>query len=104
MPGAIGFSHQQSWNDRKGRLDNLHLSLQALFGELKALDVPGDWQHILNQIGMFSFTGLSKPQVENLTKKWHVYLTEDGRISMAGLNARKCKYLAEAIKDSVASC
>jgi len=39
--------------------------------------------------------------VQNLTKKWHVYLTADGRISMAGLNARKCKYLAGAILDSV---
>jgi aspartate aminotransferase, cytoplasmic len=77
--------------------------LQALFDELKAQAVPGDWQHILNQIGMFSFTGLSKPQVDNLTKKWHVYLTADGRISMAGLNAKKCKYLAEAMKDSVES-
>lgn len=77
--------------------------MQALFDELKAQAVPGDWQHILNQIGMFSFTGLSKPQVDNLTKKWHVYLTADGRISMAGLNAKKCKYLAEAMKDSVES-
>ena len=78
--------------------------MQALFDELQAQGVPGDWQHILNQIGMFSYTGLTKPQVDVLIKKWHIYLTSDGRISMAGLNARKCKYLAEAMKDAVGSC
>jgi aspartate aminotransferase, cytoplasmic len=76
---------------------------QELFKALGDLGVPGNWQHILDQIGMFSYTGLTKPQVENLIKKWHIYLTGDGRISMAGLNARKCKYLAEAMQDSVAN-
>jgi aspartate/tyrosine/aromatic aminotransferase len=75
--------------------------LQELYAGLTALNTPGDWKHILNQIGMFSYTGLSPPQVKNLTAKWHIYLTADGRISMAGLNAAKCKYLAEAMHDSV---
>jgi aspartate aminotransferase, cytoplasmic len=79
-------------------------AVQELFNALQALGVPGDWNHILNQIGMFSFTGLTKPQVENMIRKWHVYMTADGRISMAGLNAQKCKYLVEAMQDSVASC
>ena len=79
-------------------------AVQALYEALQALGVPGTWDHILHQIGMFSFTGLTKPQVENLIKKWHIYLTSDGRISMAGLNEQKCKYLAEAMADSVATC
>lgn len=77
------------------------MHVQELYGALTALCTPGDWKHILNQIGMFSYTGLSPPQVQNLTRAWHVYLTADGRISMAGLNAQKCKYLAEAMHDSV---
>lgn len=47
---------------------------------------------------------LVQPQVENLTNKWHIHMTYDGRISMAGLSASKCRYLAEAIKDSVENC
>ena len=39
-------------------------------------------------------------QVENMTSKWHVYMTRDGRISMAGLNSAKVDYLAEAMIDS----
>jgi aspartate/tyrosine/aromatic aminotransferase len=36
-----------------------------------------------------------------MTAKWHVYLTKDGRISMAGLSSSKAEYLARAIDDSV---
>lgn len=35
---------------------------------------------------MFSYTGLTKPQVDNMINKWAVYMTGDGRISMAGLS------------------
>ncbi|CAG7884767.1 unnamed protein product, partial [Brassica rapa] len=60
-----------------------------------------DWSFILKQIGMFSFTGLNKAQQsDNMTNKWHVYMTKDGRISLAGLSTAKCEYLADAIIDS----
>lgn len=39
-------------------------------------------------------------QSDNMTDKWHVYMTKDGRISLAGLNLAKCAYLADAIIDS----
>lgn len=32
---------------------------QALYDELKKLKTPGTWEHIINQIGMFSYTGLN---------------------------------------------
>lgn len=33
---------------------------RALFQELNALKVKGNWDHIVNQIGMFSYTGLTR--------------------------------------------
>jgi aspartate/tyrosine/aromatic aminotransferase len=39
-------------------------------------------------------------QSDNMTDKWHVYMTKDGRISLAGLNLAKCAFLADAIIDS----
>lgn len=39
-------------------------------------------------------------QVENMTNKHHVYMTKDGRISLAGLPSSKAAYLAAAIDDS----
>lgn len=60
-----------------------------------------DWSFVTSQIGMFSFTGLTKEQVENMTNKWNVFMTFDGRISLAGLSLAKCEYLADAIVDSL---
>lgn len=36
-----------------------------------------------------------------MTKKWHVYMTRDGRISLAGLSLSRAEYLAQAIIDSI---
>ncbi|GAV82193.1 Aminotran_1_2 domain-containing protein [Cephalotus follicularis] len=81
-----------------GRIKNVR---QKLFDSLSAKDKSGkDWSFILKQIGMFSFTGLNKAQSDNMTNKWHVYMTKDGRISLAGLSLAKCEYLADAIFDS----
>ena len=46
---------------------------------------------------MFSFTGLSKEQVEHMWETYHVYCTKDGRLSLAGLPLARCEYLADAI-------
>ncbi|XP_067938082.1 aspartate aminotransferase, mitochondrial-like [Watersipora subatra] len=56
-----------------------------------------NWQHITDQIGMFCFTGLTPEQVDKLTNDFSVYLTRDGRISMAGVYDDNVKYLANAM-------
>jgi aspartate aminotransferase len=70
---------------------------QALYDALIALNTPGDWKHIITQIGMFSYTGLTAKHVERLIKEFHVYLLSNGRISMCGLSTSKVDYLAKAI-------
>lgn len=61
------------------------------------LKTPGNWDHIVKQIGMFSFTGITEEQSRQLTEKAHVYLTTNGRISMAGLNSHNIRYFAERL-------
>ncbi|KAK8544772.1 hypothetical protein V6N13_045849 [Hibiscus sabdariffa] len=81
-----------------GRIKNVR---HKLFDSLSSKDKSGkDWSFVLKQIGMFSFTGLNKAQCDNMTNKWHVYMTKDGRISLAGLSLAKCECLADAIIDS----
>jgi len=70
-----------------------------LVDQLKKIGSKRDWSHITNQIGMFCYSGLTADQVKTLKEKWHVYMTNDGRISMAGVSSDKVKYLAEAIHD-----
>ena len=49
---------------------------------------------------MFSFTGCSEEEVGKLREQFHVYMTKNGRISMAGLNTHNVEYFAKAV-DSV---
>lgn len=71
----------------------------ALRSELEKLGSAVAWNHITDQIGMFCYTGLGTQQVERLTKEFHVYLTKDGRISIAGINSSNVQYLAKAMHE-----
>ncbi|PIA14091.1 aspartate aminotransferase [Coemansia reversa NRRL 1564] len=77
--------------------DRIKSMREALRSKLTELGTPGDWSHVTSQIGMFSFTGLSLDQVETLRNKYHMYLTDDGRISVAALNSNNVEYVAKAI-------
>eukprot|EP00172_Hildenbrandia_rubra_P003917 Plantae.Rhodophyta-Hildenbrandia_rubra.ctg6954.p1 GENE.Plantae.Rhodophyta-Hildenbrandia_rubra.ctg6954~~Plantae.Rhodophyta-Hildenbrandia_rubra.ctg6954.p1 ORF type:complete len:483 (+),score=93.77 Plantae.Rhodophyta-Hildenbrandia_rubra.ctg6954:136-1449(+) len=58
-----------------------------------------NWDHIVNQHGMFCFSGLTKEQVDKLKNEHSVYLTGNGRISMAGVTSKNVYYLANAIHE-----
>ena len=86
------------WEDdlrtMSGRIKDMR---KALKGKLEELGTPGTWNHITDQIGMFSFTGLTEKQVAMIKSDAHVYMTKNGRISMAGLNTNNVEYVAKAI-------
>ena len=48
-----------------------------------------------------SFTGISPAQSQALVEKAHIYLTANGRISMAGLNSHNIRYFAESLDKAV---
>lgn len=50
---------------------------------------------------LHSFTGLTQPQTRVLAEKAHIYMTADGRISMAGLNSKNIQYFAESVDAAV---
>ncbi|XP_064193471.1 aspartate aminotransferase, mitochondrial [Anguilla rostrata] len=70
---------------------------EQLVANLKKEGSTLNWQHVIDQIGMFCFTGLKPDQVERLTKEFSVYMTKDGRISMAGVTSGNVAYLAHGI-------
>ncbi|KAK1266632.1 hypothetical protein QJS04_geneDACA019330 [Acorus gramineus] len=85
----------------KAMADRIISMRYQLFDALTARGTPGDWSHIIKQIGMFTFTGLNKEQVAFMTREYHIYMTSDGRISMAGLSSRTVPHLADAIHAAV---
>ncbi|KAE8056592.1 hypothetical protein FH972_013348 [Carpinus fangiana] len=85
----------------KAMADRIISMRHQLFDALRAKGTPGDWSHIIKQIGMFTFTGLNSEQVAFMTREYHIYMTSDGRISMAGLSTRTIPHLTDAIHAAV---
>ncbi|KAF3446440.1 hypothetical protein FNV43_RR11619 [Rhamnella rubrinervis] len=85
----------------KAMADRIISMRKQLFDALKTRGTPGDWSHIIKQIGMFTFTGLNAEQVAFMTKEYHIYMTSDGRISMAGLSSKTVPHLTDAIHAAV---
>ena len=52
---------------------------------------------MLNQRGMFSYSGLSKEQVRLLREESHIYTIDTGRICIAALTTTNVDYVADAI-------
>lgn len=69
---------------------------QTLVKELKAEMPDRNFDYLLQQRGMFSYTGLSAEQVERLRDEFGVYLIASGRMCVAGLNASNVHRVAKA--------
>jgi len=83
----------------KAMADRIITMREKLVSHLKGFGSKKDWSHITNQIGMFCYTGLKPEQVDKLTNEHHIYLTRNGRISVAGLSSRNVEYVAKAIHE-----
>lgn len=83
----------------KAMADRMNNIRGTLVQELASLGSTRNWSHITNQIGMMAFTGLSKAQVDRLKAEFHVYMTDDGRAAISGLNSGNVKYVAKAFHE-----
>ena len=70
---------------------------QKLVDGLKAAGVQQDMSFITTQIGMFSYSGLSKDQMVRLRSEFGVYGTDTGRMCVAALNSKNIDYVCKAI-------
>ncbi|OGA96293.1 MAG: aromatic amino acid aminotransferase, partial [Burkholderiales bacterium RIFCSPHIGHO2_12_FULL_61_11] len=70
---------------------------QELVGGLKAAGVKEDMSFITSQIGMFSYSGLSKDQMVRLRNEFGVYGTDAGRICVAAINSKNIDYVSASI-------
>ncbi|MGE0327828.1 MAG: amino acid aminotransferase [Polyangiaceae bacterium] len=80
----------------RARLQELRVSL---VDALKASGAKRDFGFMLNQKGMFSYTGLAPAEVDQLTQKHGVYMVRSGRINVAGITSKNLPLLAAAITD-----
>lgn len=91
---------KEEWlHDVKAMADRIISMRTTLRENLEKLGSSRNWTHITDQIGMFCFTGLKPHEVDKLTKTYSIYLTKDGRISIAGVSSKNVDYLANAIHE-----
>ncbi|KAJ5125132.1 hypothetical protein N7448_004459 [Penicillium atrosanguineum] len=90
--------------------DRIRSMRNALYDHLVSLGAPGAWEHLIRQSGMFGFLGLSLEIVLRLRglssiiiltwrvkEKYHIYMADNSRISIAGLNEGNVEYVARSI-------
>jgi len=69
----------------------------ALVEGLKAAGVKQDMSFITQQVGMFSYSGLSKDQMVRLRQEFGVYGTDTGRMCVAALNSGNVQHVCQSI-------
>ncbi|MBJ2063897.1 amino acid aminotransferase [Serratia odorifera] len=85
---------EQELTDMRQRI---HRMRQLFVNTLQEKGAEQDFSFIINQNGMFSFSGLTKEQVLRLRDEFGVYAVNSGRVNVAGMTPDNMAPLCEAI-------
>ncbi|AUL99726.1 aromatic amino acid aminotransferase [Rhodocyclaceae bacterium] len=89
---------RQMWEEElAGMRERIRAMRTGLVEQLKAEGVAQDFSFVIQQRGMFSYTGLTVAQVDRLKADFGIYAVSTGRICLAALNSRNIGYVAKAI-------
>jgi len=80
-----------------GMRDRIRLMRRQLVDKIKAAGVTQDFSFVLQQRGMFSYSGLTSAQVDTLREQHGIYAVASGRICVAALNSHNIDTVAKAI-------
>ncbi|KAG7194416.1 uncharacterized protein KQ657_004629 [Scheffersomyces spartinae] len=90
--------------DVAGVAERMVTMRRRILDTLTKLETPGKWDHVIRQTGLFWFSGLTKEQTERMISEYHIYLTQNGRVNVAGLNDANldqfCKALDAVVRSS----
>ncbi|MCZ4305836.1 aspartate/tyrosine/aromatic aminotransferase [Zoogloeaceae bacterium G21618-S1] len=92
------------WEDElSGMRDRIRLMRTQLVERIAAAGVKQDFSFVIQQRGMFSFTGLTAAQVEQMKDAHGIYAVSTGRICLAALNSKNIDAVAKAIASVIAN-
>lgn len=74
---------------------------RQIFNKLTDLETPGNWEFVNKAKGLFWFSGLNKNQVNRMMNEYSIYMSENGRVNIAGLNSSNIDYFCYAINKVV---
>jgi aromatic-amino-acid transaminase len=87
-----------TWEQELGEMrDRIRAMRNGLVEQIKAAGVERDFSFVNKQRGMFSYSGLTAPQVDRLREEFGIYAVGTGRICVAALNTRNLDVVANAI-------
>jgi len=91
------------WIEELAHMRDRINSMRRLFVDtLRDKGVSQDFEFIARQRGMFSFSGLTKAQVEALRERYSIYIVGSGRINVAGMTPGNMDRLCSAIAEVLA--
>ena len=98
VAGVLGSSELRAlWEDELGQMRNrIHALRAGLVSKLSELGAP-EFAFIQQQAGMFSYSGLSRAQVDTLRDDYGIYAVGTGRICVAALSQKNLDYVAKAV-------
>ena len=89
---------RKQWDQELGQMRERIKVMRKLFVEkVRALRADFDLSFIVDQRGMFSYSGLTKEQVHQLRDEYSIYAIDSGRICVASLNSTNIDYVAQAV-------
>ncbi|KAK6464137.1 aspartate aminotransferase/Glutamic oxaloacetic transaminase AAT2/GOT1 [Scheffersomyces coipomensis] len=92
----------QVWKNDVAEITERLLDIRKqIHDRLSKLNTPGNWDHVLNQQGLFWYSGLTPAQNERLISHHHVYSTSIGRVNIAGVNNSNVDYFCQALDEVV---
>ena len=94
--------NQQWQNEVKEMRERIIKMRSILKDELTKALPERDFSYLVNQKGMFSYTGLTGEQVDTLREEYAIYLVRSGRICVAGLNMNNIYKVAKAMAEVLA--
>jgi aromatic-amino-acid transaminase len=80
-----------------GMRDRIKLMRHGLVARIRAHRADFDFSFVVNQRGLFSYSGLTKDQVRRLREEYALYAIDSGRICIPALNSHNLDYVAQAI-------
>jgi aspartate/tyrosine/aromatic aminotransferase len=80
-----------------GMRERIATMRRMFVASLRQRGVARNFDFLLEQKGMFSFSGITKPEVLRLRAEYGVYLLENGRINVAGMTPANMPYLCDSI-------
>ncbi len=86
------------WDTELGQMrERIKTMRRELVAKIRAQRADFDFSFVVNQRGLFSYSGLSKAQVKRLREEYSLYAIDSGRICIPAINSRNIDYVARGI-------